>query len=815
MDTLIILHENIPDYNVFLKSIKHGFNIIKYDDNETQYEYLLNIKNITKLVIVWENGVFLTNDWFSNITNYNSNKLQLTWFNNAFTYLVECLSRNNPNLTIDLLTCNIYDNQVIRDIDLLKQTFNINIRYSLDQTGDNDDDRSGNWVLESNNIDVKAEYFTDDIDNWNNTLFYSGSARHTGYIKDGHVFIYGKIGTKLIATNTPIDVSLTDVSFKQVFLYGGFTNIVSTIGDLYTVTFYSGYGSHNIIQDSDISNIEVYCRGSLHEAVLTTEGQVYVKGTYYHGTQNSTTTASNWTHLDFSGETITDVFVTSSKGTYAITDTNKLYVADYALARWLFSNLNLSGTVPQNVLDNVKQITISPGYGLAAIILSTDGDVYTLGRNSPNYRQDFNTIFGQSYGSSYTTNRKFNGSFDSSYKMIDGSGNKVTQVAYSAGRGIALHEDTTVTIWGDVVSNNMTASRIHVPQKLTTSNGGSTDVSGILAISAIERYKSLFLTNDGKLFWVGSLIVDYKDLSVTYNGSWYGATTHYDATNDSATNHTNQKIEAGVTTMANAIYNIATTTSSESSSDDTDVCNFTFNGDVTDVSYCAASVVYVSLNTFRSMFQFRTSEISDGSLNSTVFDSSSADIQYDVSFSLFPDINVMNTMMDTSLSEGIVYQSANPYSNIVKYDFMYYLAKKLFGTIQGVAFFNNKSSIISSLETLGENYLNSIKNTLEIADNSGNGLTNTTTGSSNIVRRLLQQVQHFQPTRLDVSSSGISNVTTSQPVPFHEGDTISLFITVNTTENQHELTGTTEIPGRVYRIKMYLTEDSSLTNTIT
>ena len=50
---------------------------------------------------------------------------------------------------------------------------------------------------------------------------------------------------------------------------------------------------------------------------------------------------------------------------------------------------------------------------------------------------------------------------------------------------------------------------------------------------------------------------------------------------------------------------------------------------------------------------------------------------------------------------------------------------------------------------------------------------------------------------------------------FTKGDTISLFITVNTTENQHELTGTTEIPGRVYRIQMYLTEDSSLTNTIT
>ena len=246
----------------------------------------------------------------------------------------------------------------------------------------------------------------------------------------------------------------------------------------------------------------------------------------------------------------------------------------------------------------------------------------------------------------------------------------------------------------------------------------------------------------------------------------------------------------------------------------TSTCNFTFNGDITDVSYCAASVVYVSLDVFRSMFQFSTTEISGGSLNSTVLDSSSADIRYDVSYSLFPEFNIMNTMMDASLSQGIVYQTSNPGNNIVKYDYIYYLAKNIFGTYHAVGLLSNKSNLVSSLETLGDTYLNTIQTKLETAYNVGNGLTNTTNSSNNFVRRLLKQVEHYDPDRLNVSSSGISNVTTSQPVPFHEGDTISLFITINGTDGQHELTGTEQIPPRIYRIVMYLTNDSSNTNTI-
>ena len=111
---------------------------------------------------------------------------------------------------------------------------------------------------------------------------------------------------------------------------------------------------------------------------------------------------------------------------------------------------------------------------------------------------------------------------------------------------------------------------------------------------------------------------------------------------------------------------------------------------------------------------------------------------------------------------------------------------------------HDRQALKISFEEIGWSYKTQLEQLLINADNSGNGLDNLTIDNTNVTRRFLKQVAYHAISRLDVSSNGISNVTTSQPVPFHEGDTISFFITLNPSENAHELTGVSPIPNRKY-----------------
>jgi len=244
-------------------------------------------------------------------------------------------------------------------------------------------------------------------------------------------------------------------------------------------------------------------------------------------------------------------------------------------------------------------------------------------------------------------------------------------------------------------------------------------------------------------------------------------------------------------------------------------CNFTFCSDISCTDYCAAGVMYVSLDTFRNIFQFSTNEITNNTLPTSVLDDTNAGITYYVNSSSYPIINPIHAMMDVSLSEGIIYTSPSRTSNLIKHDFIYYLGLTLFGGAGLVAFINNKYDIKVNLEEIGWSHKNAIEQTLQTADNSGNGLDNTTTDNSNLTRRFLQQIVYHNVSRLDVSINGISDITTSQPVPFIEGDTISFFMTITPDANQHLLTGgSTPIPPRIYRIILYLTNDGANVNTV-
>ena len=236
-------------------------------------------------------------------------------------------------------------------------------------------------------------------------------------------------------------------------------------------------------------------------------------------------------------------------------------------------------------------------------------------------------------------------------------------------------------------------------------------------------------------------------------------------------------------------------------------CDFKFYNDFGETSYSASGVFYVSLDTFRSIFQFKTTEICQGSLPNSAFSNESADITYYVNAPSMPPINPAHAMMDAADSQGIVITSYNRQSRLLKHDYVYYLAKHLLGSPFGVAFWTNIKAIKDNLEELGWKMKESIEGKFNTAYNNGGGLSNKIK-ESNLTRTIIEQIFDNVPARLNIGSGQNDRIDgvrgTVQPVPFIEGDTISYFWTI-------EKEG---CPPRIYRIILYLTADSSNANTL-
>jgi hypothetical protein len=238
--------------------------------------------------------------------------------------------------------------------------------------------------------------------------------------------------------------------------------------------------------------------------------------------------------------------------------------------------------------------------------------------------------------------------------------------------------------------------------------------------------------------------------------------------------------------------------------------NFELCNDISCNDYDATAVLYVSLSTFRDIFKFETTEISNNALPATVLTQSSADITYYVNSSSFPVINPAHAMMDASGSEGITFTSPSSQSNLLKHDFIYYLGKIIIGDGRFIGVFNNIGTLKNKIEELGWVRKTITESILLTADNSGNGLQNTgtTPDYQNITKRILEQINYHQPSRLQTAnpeqSNRIKNTTSIQSVPLIEGDSINYFWTLKNNN----------IADRKYRIKLHLTDNTSNINTV-
>ena len=253
-------------------------------------------------------------------------------------------------------------------------------------------------------------------------------------------------------------------------------------------------------------------------------------------------------------------------------------------------------------------------------------------------------------------------------------------------------------------------------------------------------------------------------------------------------------------------------------------------GSVLDVS--ATAVLYMSANSLREIFKFHT----DGE---DFNDLASQDILYFTFMdkwneALGHDWNPVNAMMDQPSSNNAIQNISDSAKNLVKHDFIRYIALRLFNSPKGVDLFSNEAQMLSSLNTMGDYVYNNIiyahlwrysTTSTYTTDNpmdpsasfiidSMSGLKCTTDNLdmlNNIPRNIMNAMLMKSPTRFQnvvLDASGIA------PIPFIVGDSIIFKFLIYPATNQHLLTGVQPLDGRSYQIKIVVTNGTVQNTTV-
>jgi hypothetical protein len=231
-----------------------------------------------------------------------------------------------------------------------------------------------------------------------------------------------------------------------------------------------------------------------------------------------------------------------------------------------------------------------------------------------------------------------------------------------------------------------------------------------------------------------------------------------------------------------------------------------------DVS-CVA-VYNVKLSDMLAVFKFQSDSFD-------VNDTDASDIKYYVYMSNWPAALKLNPVHAGALSSSPILATGGSIvaeKNLVKHDFVRYLAEQLFNTPHGVDLFSNEDALLSDLVAKGVTAREAIDASLNAVNqaNAAHGTspdkysTNALTGAANFSRELMRQVANAAPSRF----ASITNSNAIQSVPLLEDDTISFKVSISPAANQHDLTSRpTAFDTRVYEIKLVLKADVDATNT--
>jgi hypothetical protein len=267
-------------------------------------------------------------------------------------------------------------------------------------------------------------------------------------------------------------------------------------------------------------------------------------------------------------------------------------------------------------------------------------------------------------------------------------------------------------------------------------------------------------------------------------------------------------------------------------------------GEIPGLDVSAVAIYEVKVGVFRDVFRYWSdaSDV-DGLLSEENSDPSNTDVKYYVKLENWPSeviINPAHAVLEYSQTvNGVAHASSGEVAtgytgtgrNLVKHDFLRYIAKNLFNTHLGVDLFTNEGEMAFNIAKQGDLYgwgsnpdavgaEKSIWKTLVDASNGTNNsgyYNNDISGSANLTRELLKQLNGTSQGRdrlANIEADGVRYNDGTYPIPFVAGDSVSMKVTLHAAEGQEVLTGVSAIPPRPYQIKVVLVADDATLNNI-
>ena len=232
----------------------------------------------------------------------------------------------------------------------------------------------------------------------------------------------------------------------------------------------------------------------------------------------------------------------------------------------------------------------------------------------------------------------------------------------------------------------------------------------------------------------------------------------------------------------------------------------------------AVAVFNVKLSDMLAVFKFQSDSFD-------VNDTDASDIKYYVYKNVWPaelKINPVHAAMAVGGAPGPILATGGSIvdeKNLVKHDFLRYLAQQLFNTPHGVDLFSNEDALLVDLVSKGATARGAIETALAAVDQDSAAAgtsphkysTNALTTPGNLCRELMRQVANQAASRF----FEIQNSTSIQSIPIAAGDTLNFKLSVSAAAGQEDLTDRpSAFDTRVYQIQLVVVDSGAPTNII-
>jgi hypothetical protein len=271
VNNLVIIKSSVSDLNLFKSSLNGNSKFIIYNDNTLESEILDEINsNITNVAFVWHFPGYYSMPFFDDGVDVNYMPIiqNQPYMSNRFYQLIQDIkTKIGQSYKLDFLSCDLRENDFINAMNNYENLLGINIRFSIDRTGN----AGGNWILESDGANIKDQYFTNNINNWNHVLAtgYTGSAVTSNISSD----IVYNAGLYTLQNNITIDndAYYIEISGNEVFDGQGYKITVTSNAIAGLFAFINADSSANM---GTVKNLSVEINSG---SALTSSGGLIVR----------------------------------------------------------------------------------------------------------------------------------------------------------------------------------------------------------------------------------------------------------------------------------------------------------------------------------------------------------------------------------------------------------------------------------------------------------------------------------------------------------------------------------------------------------